>query len=190
MDVPIGAQVYCENEPWGQSTQVILNRLTNQVTHIVVQRDRMTSASRKVPIEWLEGSTPSRLFLGCGRAELAKCEYVQGEFTSSGPTKPKTSQAGSPSELAIKQGAWVEAWDRYAGLIDGFLVDPSTYGITHIVLSEMHLWGDRKVVVPVSAISCIQEDRVRLDLDIDNVEELQSVLTEPHNAYGFWADRL
>jgi hypothetical protein len=113
---------------------------------------------------------------------LAKCDDAQGEFTSSGPTKPKPSQAGSPSELSIKQGAWVEAWDRYAGLIDGFLVDPSTYGITHVVLSETHLWGDRKVVVPASVISCIQEDRVRLDLDIDNVEELQSVPTEQHSA--------
>jgi hypothetical protein len=182
MDVPIGAQVYCGNELCGCSTQVILDRLTNQVTHIVVQQDGLLSAGRKVPIEWLETSTPSRLFLRCGRSELAKCERASGKCTSSDPTKPGSSQAGaSPSELVITQGVWVEAWDRYAGLIDEFLMDPNTHSVTHIVLGEMHIWGDSKIVIPVSAISRMHESRVRLSLDIDNIEELQSIPTEQHS---------
>ena len=183
MDVPIGAQVYCENELCGRSTQVILNQLTKQITHIVVKREGLLCAGRKVPIEWLEASTPHRLFLSCSRAELVRSEYVQGEFTSTGPPKTGSGEVGrSLSELAIGQGAWVEAWDRYAGLVDEFYMDPGTHCVTHVVLREAHLWGNRKVVVPVSAISCIEEGKVRLDLDIDNIDGLQSVPAEPHRA--------
>ena len=178
MDVPIGARVYCENELCGHSTQVILNQVTNQLTHIVVQRDGSLFAGRKVPIEWIETSTPDQLVLRCSRAELVGSEYVQGEFTSPGPAKSTSGHTGnSPSELAVRQGAWVEAWDRYAGLVDEFLVDPNTHRVTHIVLREIHLWGNRQVVVPLSAISRIEEDRVRLDLCIDNLQELQSTPT-------------
>jgi hypothetical protein len=182
MDVPIGAKVYCGDELCGCSTQVVLNRSTNQVTHIVVQRDGLLSGGRKVPIEWLEASTPSRLVLRCGRIELAKCEYAPGEFTSSDRRKPESSQAdSSSSELVVRQGAWVEAWDRYAGLVDEFLMDPNTHCVTHVVLGEMHIWGDSKVAVPISSISCIHEDRVRLDLDIDNIQELQPIPAEQHS---------
>lgn len=179
MDVPIGAQVYCENERWGRSTQVVLDRLTNQVTHIVVQREESPSVGRKVPIEWLEASTPYRLVLGCSRTELVKSEYAQAELPTSDPTRPESEHEGdAPSELAVRQGAWVEAWDRYAGLVDEFYMDPRTHRVTHVVLSEVHLWGDRRIVVPVSAISHIRENRVRLNLDIDNIQGLQSVPTE------------
>jgi hypothetical protein len=185
MDVPIGAQVYCENQLWGRSTQVILNRLTNQVTHIVVEREGLQSAGRKLPIEWLEASTPSRLVLSCSRAELVHSEYVQGEFTSTGPAKTESGQTGSAlAELSVRQGAWVEAWDRYAGLVDEFLMDPNTFDVTHVVLREIHLWGNRRVVVPVSAIWCIEEGKVRLKLDIDNIDGLQSMSTEQPSAQG------
>jgi hypothetical protein len=171
MDVPIGARVYCENKLWGRSTQVILNRLTNQVTHIVVEQEGVRSAGRKVPIEWLEASTPSQLVLSCSRTELIKSQYVPGEFTSSGLTAPKSCRAGvASSELAVRQGAWVEAWDRYAGLVDEFLMDPRTHRVTDVVLHEVHLWGDRRIVVPVSAISHMEENRVRLNLVIDNIQ--------------------
>lgn len=171
MDVPIGAQVYCENRLWGRSTQVVLNRATNRVTHIVVEREGVPSVGRKVPIEWLEASTPSRLVLSCSRAELVKSQYVQGDFTSSGPSKTESDQAASAlAELAVRQGAWVEAWDRYAGLVDEFLMDPRTHRITHVVLREVHLWGNRRIVVPVSAISHIEEKRVRLNLVIENIQ--------------------
>jgi len=183
MDVPIGAPVYCEKELWGRSTRVVLNRLTNQVTHIVVSREGLRSAGRKVPIEWLESSTPSRLVLSCSRAELVKSEYVQGEYTSIGPSKTESGHSDNAlSELSVRQGAWVEAWDRYAGLVDEFLMDPRTHLVTHMVLREVHLWGNRRIVVPISAISRLEEDRVRLKLVIDSIGGLWSAPTEQYSA--------
>jgi len=183
MDVPIGGQVYCENELWGRSTQVVLDQSTNRVTHIIVKREGLQSAGRKVPIEWLEASTPSRLVLSCSRAELVKSEYVQGEYTSTGPSKTEPGQTGSAhGVLSVRQGAWVEACDRYAGLVDEFLMDPRTHLVTHVVLREVHLWGNRRIVVPVSEISRLEENYIRLKLVIDNIQGLGSVPTEQHSA--------
>jgi hypothetical protein len=116
---------------------------------------------------------------------LVKSEYVQEGFASSGPPKTGPGQTGDAhSELSVRQGAWVEAWDRYAGLVDEFLVNPRTHRVTHIVLREVHLWGNKRIAVPFSAISRVQEGKVRLKLDIDNIEGLQSVPAEKLGEVG------
>jgi sporulation protein YlmC with PRC-barrel domain len=151
----MGTQVYCEDELWGCLTQVILDQLTNEVTHLVVQREGVLSAGRKVPIEWLSASAPNRLVLRCSRAELAKSEYMEGQFTSSGPSKTEWSHARSSFELAIGRGAWVEVLDLYAGKVDELIIDLDTQTVTHVVLQEIHPWGNRRVIVPISEISSL-----------------------------------
>jgi hypothetical protein len=37
-----------------------------------------------------------------------------------------------------------------------FVVDPKTGHITHLVLREGHLWGQRDVAIPVNAIERIE----------------------------------
>jgi hypothetical protein len=183
MDVPIGAQVYCENELCGRSTQVVLNPVTNEVTHIVVEQDGSFPEDRMVPIEWLEASTPYQLILSCSRAELAQRERLSLESSSSSSGETVLDREDSSAVgLAVKQGAWVEAWDSYAGLVDEFLIDPRTCCVTHIVLRGAHLWGGKGIAIPLSAVSCIEEDRVRLRLSIDGVRELSSILTQQHIA--------
>jgi sporulation protein YlmC with PRC-barrel domain len=153
--VPIGARVYCEGELWGRLTQVVLDRLTNEVTHLVVHREGLSTAGRKVPIEWLSMSTPNRLVLRCSRAELAKSSYMEGQFTSYAPSRAEWSHAGSSSELAIGQGTWVEVSDLYAGMVDELIIDLDAQTVTHVVLQEIHPWGNRRIIVPVSEISSL-----------------------------------
>jgi hypothetical protein len=185
MDVPIGAQVYCENELCGCSTHVILNPMTNKVTHIVVQQEGPPFAGYIVPIEWLEASSPNQLVLHCRKDELAKRKHLQAGSVSSNPVQETWDSAYTlPHELAVKQGAWVEARDGYAGLVDEFLIDPRTWYVTHVVLREAHLWGKEGIAVPISAVSCIEEHRVRLRLNIDGVQRLPPVPTRQHSTAG------
>jgi hypothetical protein len=176
MDVPIGAQVYCGDELCGHSTHVILDPMTNKVTHIVVEQEGLLPASRMVPIEWLDASTPCQLVLRCSQDELARTKQVQTESVSSDLAETTLGhRVDPPFELAIGQGAWVEARDGYAGLVDEFLIDPRTRYVTHVVLREVHFWGKRGIAVPISAISRIEENRVRLRLNIDSIQELRTV---------------
>jgi hypothetical protein len=78
-------------------------------------------------------------------------------------------------DLAVRRGARVEATDGSAGHIDGFLVDETSEHITHLVLSEGHLWGHKDVTVPVSSIDRIEEDVVYLKLDREGIAHLPMI---------------
>ncbi len=77
-----------------------------------------------------------------------------------------------PGELAVRRGTRVEATDGDVGQVDEFVVNPENGHITHLVLREGHLWGQREVLIPLSAIGETHADAVTLKLDKRQVESL------------------
>ena len=59
--------------------------------------------------------------------------------------------------------------------VDEFLVDLADGHITHLVLREGHLWGQKDVTIPVSEIQRIEKDTVYLRLDKHDVEKLPGI---------------
>jgi sporulation protein YlmC with PRC-barrel domain len=100
---------------------------------------------------------------------MAPCVYPEVE------TLPVKHEAIPADELAVRRGAAVEATDGHVGHVDAFLVDPENDHITHLILGEGHLWGQKDVTIPVSEIERIEEDHVYLKLDKHSIEELPSV---------------
>jgi sporulation protein YlmC with PRC-barrel domain len=84
-------------------------------------------------------------------------------------------EAIPPGEVAVRRGARVEATDGHVGHLDEFLVDPATERVTHLVLREGHLWGQRDVTIPVSEIDRLEENTVHLKLDKEKIEGLAGV---------------
>ena len=80
-----------------------------------------------------------------------------------------------PGELAIHRGAHVRARDGRVGRVDEFLVNVADGHITHLVLREGHLWGQKDVTIPVSEIGRIEEDTVHLKLDKASIEALPGI---------------
>ena len=70
-----------------------------------------------------------------------------------------------PDELAVRRGDRVEATDGQIGHVDGFLVDPTTEAITHLVLRQGHFWGQHEVTIPIAQIATIDSGVVRLNVD-------------------------
>jgi uncharacterized protein YrrD len=81
-------------------------------------------------------------------------------------------------ELGIHRGAKVRATDGRIGQVDEFVVDAVTSKITHLVLREGHLWGQKEVTIPVAEIDRLEEDRVYLKLTKDEVKALPAVVLE------------
>ncbi len=75
-------------------------------------------------------------------------------------------------EMAIGRGTRVEATDGYVGKVDEFVVNTENGHITHLVMREGHLWGDKNVIIPVSAMGDNREDTVLLKLDKHQIESL------------------
>jgi len=79
-----------------------------------------------------------------------------------------------PGELAVRRGSHVRATDGDVGRVDEFLVDRGTEHITHLVLREGHLWGEKDVLIPVSDGE-IDEDRVNLTPSKEEVANLPTI---------------
>jgi sporulation protein YlmC with PRC-barrel domain len=194
LDIPIHAKVLCaDGQTCGHTSYVVLNPVTETMTHVVVKRGVWPNDERLVPIELVTESALDHIRLSCSRDKLAAMDsFIETEFIESEVDQyltdsyvltwpyrysemrriPVEHERVPIGELAVRRGARVEATDGNIGHVDGFLVDENSEHVTHLVLREGHLWGQKDVTIPVSEIARIEEDIVHLKLDKESIENL------------------
>ena len=194
MDMPMNVEVYCADGLCGHSKDVVMDRETEEVTHLVVKEKHAPHTQMLVPIDLVTEATPHVIRLRCAKDELAelqpflKVEVREEKIPHYLPSSylmpieiPKTRwvtvkrEAIPPGEIAVGQGAHVEATDGRIGRLDELLVDPVTEHVTHLVMRRGHLWGQRDVTIPVSEIDHLGEGVIYLKLNKDQVEALPSM---------------
>jgi len=77
-------------------------------------------------------------------------------------------------EVEVRRGEHVHATDGDIGRVQGLVIDPSDHHVTHVLLDEGHLWGQKRVAIPIKAVTGIN-DGVRLNLTKDEVRDLPPV---------------
>jgi sporulation protein YlmC with PRC-barrel domain len=194
MDMPLNAEVYCADGPCGHSKKVVMDRETEEVTHLVVKEEHSPHTELLVPIDLVAETTPHLIRLRCVKDELAtlqpflEVDVIEEEISHYMPDPylmpikiPETRwvtvrrEAVPPGEVVVRQGARVHATDGHVGRLDEFLVDPVTEHVTHLVIREGYLWDRRDVHIPVSGIDHIEENAIYLKLDTNQVEALPSI---------------
>jgi len=197
MDLPINAAIACTDGPCGHSTAIILNPVSDQVTHLVVHEPGLFDTERMVPVEFVTESTPELIRLRCTKDELVHMPpFVTTNYLPPPPSfLPGSDGAGvmlwpyvsmEPAvgfdheniafdELAIHRGAQVHATDGRIGEVEEFVVNPANNGITHIVLREGHFWNRQDVTIPVAQIDRIGDDSVYLTLNKHQIEALPAL---------------
>jgi sporulation protein YlmC with PRC-barrel domain len=81
MDIPINAAVQCTDGPGGRSTYVVVNPITEQVTHLVVREKQPPHAERLVPVWFVKATAPEQVQLSCSRNQLGRLRpFVETEF--------------------------------------------------------------------------------------------------------------
>ncbi len=198
MEIPINTQVECTDGVCGRSAYVLINPVLGQVTHLVV-KEASSNKERIVPIDLVSETISDTILLRCSKEELAKMEpFVQTRFIvenlpeyagkagygtgtyfywpySNTVKKVYESikyQQIPPGEMAIYRGTRVEATDGFVGKVDEFVVNPDNCHITHLVMREGHLWGQKDVIIPVSEIRVSNEETVHLKLNKQQIESL------------------
>jgi sporulation protein YlmC with PRC-barrel domain len=178
-------------------TYVVLNPVTHRVTHVIVREDIFPHLERLVPVDLVAETSPDQIHLTCSQQKLhgfeafIETEFLPGEFAYTpyalgefrvwpyilpdDEVAPLEHERVPPGELAVRRGSRVRATDGDVGQVDEFLVDRETEGITHLVLREGHLWGQKDVLIPVSEIGQIDEDRVYLTLSKEEVANLPTI---------------
>ena len=77
-------------------------------------------------------------------------------------------------EVEIRRGEHLYAGDEPVGRVQGLVIDPSDHHVTHILLDEGHLWGKKRVAIPITAVKRVGAI-IRLNLTKDEVEDLPPV---------------
>jgi sporulation protein YlmC with PRC-barrel domain len=204
MDIPMGVEVHCTDGLCGRSTYVVLDPRHKEVTHVVVKEARSPHMERLVPIETVSGTAPEVILLDCTGDELKKMspfvqteyvleempdlEYSPGGFVPVGaiwstpypvPDRAQVVAVGHKQvplgERAIRRGSRVQATDGHVGRVDELIVHPEDRQITHLVMREGHLWGQREIVIPISDVDHIEAETVYLKLSKDQVEALETI---------------
>lgn len=202
MEIPLNAQVECTDGVYGRSEYVLIDPVTDQVTHLVVKETAAPNTEYLVSVDFVTETIADTIRLICSKAELEhmtpfiKTEFVEEKVLDyAGYRGGGLSGTGSfyympyvtseirvpvlaahqqipPGELAVHRGTRVEATDGYVGHVDEFVVNPENGHITYLVMREGHLWGKKDVIVPLSALGENREDTVFLNLDKRQVELL------------------
>jgi sporulation protein YlmC with PRC-barrel domain len=201
MEIPLNAQVECTDGVCGRSVYVLINPVIEQVTHLVVREDSSLT-EYIVPVDMVSETIGGTIQLRCSKAELEKTDpFIKMEFVEEKVPESYVNYGGGmytagsyyympyvtpgmtvqvpvehrqipPGELAVRRGTRVEATDGYVGKVDEFVVNPENGHITHLVMREGHLWGQKDVIIPLSAMGDTHEDTVFLKLDKQQIESL------------------
>jgi sporulation protein YlmC with PRC-barrel domain len=201
MEIPLNAQVECTDGICGRSAFVLINPVLDEVTHLVVREDS-SSKEYIVPVDVVSETISDTIILNCTKADLVmmnpfvKTEFIEENvppsaynygglmypagtyyympFVSSEMTVkvPVEHRQIPPGELAVRRGTNVEATDGNVGKVDEFVVNPENGHITHLVMREGHLWGQKDVIIPLSAMGDIIKDTVYLKIDKHQIESL------------------
>jgi sporulation protein YlmC with PRC-barrel domain len=180
----MGATASCVDGPGGKVSRVIIDPATETVTHLVIEPKHRFGVGRLVPLDLVE-TTAGDIRLRCTVEEFGELEPAQetelvddvtGSLGLGGlntpPPVPVIIQDVVPlGEADVDRGEPVHALDGEIGRVQGFLVDPDDHRVTHVLLEEGHLWGRKKVSIPVSAITGV-ENGIQLSLTKKQVEDL------------------
>jgi uncharacterized protein YrrD len=202
IDISLNAEVLCQDKRCGRVSSVILNPLTDELTHFVLRTDGLFEKDYLVPVERIVSSSGEALLLNCTSEEVAELEpFHQTTFVQLDPVDypylpdvmlgpiyewpfvrsedgyslAVESESVPAHELAVRRGATVQATDGKIGHVDEFLVDPANNHVTHLVMHRGHLWNKRDVVIPISAVNRVEDDSVYLTLDKPAVAELPRI---------------
>jgi hypothetical protein len=81
-------------------------------------------------------------------------------------------------EVGVRRGERVHAVDGEIGRVRGLVVVPPAGEVSHVLLDEGHLWGHKRVAIPIGEVTGIGVDGVTVRLAKDEIKELPPVDVE------------
>ncbi len=196
----VGSEVCSSDGPGGELERVVVDPIARALTHLVVEPRHGRGKGRLVPMA-LAVPTTDRVALARTTAEFEKFdEAEETQFIPGGNGQFRFGQDqmlswpyyglgiggnGVPGplvvtndhvpmgEVEVRRGEHVFATDGAIGRVRGLVVHPGDHCVTHVLLDEGHLWGQKRAI-PISDVKEI-EDGVRLKLTKDEVRGLPLV---------------
>jgi hypothetical protein len=88
--------------------------------------------------------------------------------------KPAVHERVPAGQVQIRRGERVEATDGETGRVGGLLVDERGDQVTHVLLTEGHLWSRHTVAIPIGEVTRVGTT-VRVGLTKEQLKDLPAV---------------
>lgn len=190
--IPLDVDVHCIDGLAGKSSAVIVDPETVQASHFVLKEIRKPHTERLVPIETVQETTEDLIHLSCTLDELSAMDkFVVTTFRQVVILKPlqtattitqevkvyeEEKELIPEGEIAIRAGSDVlDREGKKVGRVTNLLEDPDNGQITHFVMREDHLWGDKEVILPVSLVRSVGKKAVNLRIDRQAISAMLAI---------------
>lgn len=197
----MGAEVLGTDGTCGKLRRIIVDPVSEAVTHLVVEPRHRPDLSRLVPLDLVRSARDDEIQLGCTQAEFDRLDEAKeeqflpptedlfgyGNHVLSQPyyelmsrpggahhTKPIYTDRVPTGEVNVHRGDQVHATDGWIGSVQGLVIDPEDHHVTHVLLQEGHFLGRKQVAIPIGAASRVG-DEIRVALSKQAVEDLPPV---------------
>jgi uncharacterized membrane protein/sporulation protein YlmC with PRC-barrel domain len=199
-EINIDAAIQCSDGPCGRCENLIVERGTARITHLVLHDETLPHKpyQRIVPVDRVAQADRETIQLDCTRDDVARMEpFIQTHYIAQtqlayqllpgggvpGVHGPLEGFSYSTNDeemipegaLALRPDIDVQATDGRVGTIGELVVDPQTAQITHFVLRAGHSWGKKEVTLPVTAVDRVAGDVVYLKLDRQAIGQLPAI---------------
>ena len=195
----IGSEAVYGDEGRGEMLAVVVDPAARTVTHVVVEPAGRRGLARLVPLD-LADFTQGQVRLRCTEAEfenLDPAEETLAEFAlgyqvpvqllppgwrdAGGPTaegstimripEKETIDIVPEGEVEERRGDPVHATDGDVGPLRAVRIDPGTHQVTHLLVSQGHLWAHKDVAIPFGDVAGFG-DGIRLSITRQQVRDL------------------
>jgi hypothetical protein len=185
----IGTRASCSDGDCGVLRRIIIHPDARTVTHLVIEPRHGSHPGRLVPVDLVDAAG-GEIRLRCTIAEFENLDPADEEELVEGVGLGVPGMTGGPGvgipgpvqvvvedvvpvgEAEVCPGDPVHATDGEIGAVQGFLVDPSDNQVTHVLLKEGHIWGRKKVAIPISAVTGSEDGIINVSLTKKQVEHL------------------
>jgi sporulation protein YlmC with PRC-barrel domain len=106
---------------------------------------------------------------------LTGVESVSADALDGGVSQTVTYDMVPLGEVEVRRDDHVHATDGNIGKVQGLVIEPRSHHVTHVLLQEGHLWGRKEVAIPISAVSSVDDDGIKLSITKHQVQALPAV---------------
>ena len=194
LDIPVNVKVSCTDGHAGTSTYIIMNPVSQEVSHIIVQEFiHGRSAERIVPLAAVATTTSQSIELNISKDELITLpEFMEDFYIQNVPSETDaadvylepfvtpmdmeittiSSEDLPEASIAVRRGMSIEATDGFVGKVRELIVDPNSHKVTHVLLHKGHLWGAKDIMIPLANVDRVDVDSIFLTIDKTAVNDL------------------
>jgi len=174
MDIPVDVYVTCSEGLLGFLDGILLDPVTNEVTHLVVEDDKLGGIKRLVPICEIVKSTFRSILLRCSACEFSELESFSGRECFSIPEANELANR-SPKQIELKFDSQVFALDGKVGELDELLIAPDNHHISDLVVRIGYYWGYKDVAIPLAEVAQFKDNSVYVKLSKSAIASLPEI---------------